>query len=110
MGRWGPIVLQEKKVDAKKKMLMLKALKLLKSMRSSDTDLISIPQAVSMVLLPLSLFALGLTLLSLVHALYRLLPACTMCVPCPVAAGLRWSRGSRYAAGVWIPFIGTFAS
>jgi hypothetical protein len=40
---------QEKKVDAKKKMLMLKALKYLKCNRRSESDLVSIPEAVCMV-------------------------------------------------------------
>ena len=40
---------QEKKADAKKKMLMLKAFKSLKASRSSEDELISIPEAVSMV-------------------------------------------------------------
>ena len=40
---------QEKKVDAKKKMLMLKAFKFLKTCRSNESDLISIPEAVCMV-------------------------------------------------------------
>ena len=48
-------------MDAKKKMLMLKALKVLKSMRSSDSDLVSIPQAVSMVL-PFSNILLQVTI------------------------------------------------
>lgn len=40
---------QEKKADSKKRMLMLKALKSLKSARSSEEELVSIPAAVSMV-------------------------------------------------------------
>ena len=37
-------------MDAKKKMLMLKAFKFLKTSRDNDMDLISIPDAVCMVL------------------------------------------------------------
>lgn len=40
---------QEKKVDAKKKMLVLKAFKSLKASRKDASELISIPEAVSMV-------------------------------------------------------------
>ena len=40
---------QQQKTDAKKKSLMLKAFKFLKANRRSDRDLISIPEAVSMV-------------------------------------------------------------
>lgn len=44
--------MQEKKSDAKKKMLLLKAFKMLKAARKSDDELISIPEAVAMVIFP----------------------------------------------------------
>ena len=52
--------MEEKKVDAKKKMLMLKAFKFLKTCRSSESDLISIPEAVCMVIILPIIFIVSL--------------------------------------------------